>query len=374
MENIIIPQSLQITMDDVGWFNGADDRKNGGSARTAMTRRHTAEDYAAINTLGQRLGMRINCAFVLGEWDPDNRLKHVRWLSKYGDRWNNAAYLGREEMQAVSDTVRSSPYIDIAVHGLLHNYYHPDHAYSNTDYYYHIGETHHRIPEEEIRTRLDAYFGILDYYRIQKTVNSFIPPNFDYVWGSMTHILADYGIKYVSTVFSHPDLQIPTGFIKPKYAGIEGHGIITLNRNVNLISWREIASDLDALPQLAGIFGCHWPNVLHENPSKNIETVDNWVRYFTRCADTFGIVLSKDISFAATQTLLYEYASVTQENGTTTVDITNVPKTDGRADSFCISARHEITAYTGCRLDVYQRKNGFINYTVTPHAPIMTFA
>ena len=36
MENIIIPKSLQIVMDDVGWFNGNDDRKRGGSAREML--------------------------------------------------------------------------------------------------------------------------------------------------------------------------------------------------------------------------------------------------------------------------------------------------------------------------------------------------
>ena len=75
MNEILIPHSLQITLDDVGWFNGADDRPNGGSAHTGIARRHCAEDYAAINELGRRLNMRINCAFTVGEWDPGNRLR-----------------------------------------------------------------------------------------------------------------------------------------------------------------------------------------------------------------------------------------------------------------------------------------------------------
>ena len=374
MENIIIPESLQITMDDVGWFNGPDDRPNGGSARTAMPRRHCAEDYAAINALGERLDMRINCAFVVGDWDPDNRLKHIKYLSKFGDDWNNAAYLGKEEMQAVADTVRNSPYIDIAVHGLQHNYFHPDHGYTNTDYYYHIGETHVLIPEEEIRARLDAYFDILDHYRIGKKVNSFIPPNFDYIWGSMAHILADYGIRYVSTVFTYPDLQTPEGFVKPALVGVDNCGVITLNRNVNRISWREVGSDLDEFPTLAGIFGCHWPNVLHLDQTRNMETVENWARYFLRCADTFGIILSKDIGFAATQTLYREYASVTYSGGTMTVDVSGVPTAPGRRDRFYISARQEITAFTGCQIEVHERRDGFLNYAVTPTSTVMTFA
>ena len=372
MENIIIPRSLQITLDDVGWFNGEDDRKNGGSAHTAMPRRHCAEDYAAINALGEALGMRINCAFVLGEWDPDNRLRRIRWLSRFGDAWNNAAYLGKEEMQAVADTVRSSPYIDIAVHGLLHNYYNPQYGYTNTDYYYHIGETHHRIPEEEIRARLDAFFDLLDHYRIGKAVNSFIPPNFDYVWGSMTHILADYGIRYVSTVFTYPDLQLPDGVTKPQYGGVEGDGIITLNRNDNRISWREVGSDLDGFEPRGGIFGCHWPNLLHEDKTRNMETVENWVRYFRRCSETYGIILSRDIAFAAAQTLFCDYAAVTYENGKMTADLSAVPKTDGRADTFYVSARREITAYSGCQIRVYERHRDFISYAVTPQAPVVT--
>ena len=167
MENIIIPSSLQITMDDVGWFNGEDDRENGGSARTAMSRRHCAEDYAAINELGRRLNMRINCAFVLGEWDPDNRLRGIKHLSKFGDSWNNAAYLGKEEMAAVAEVINASPYIDIAVHGLMHNYYDPKIPYCNSDYFYPENGLMKMIPESEIRARLDAFFDLLDYYKIK---------------------------------------------------------------------------------------------------------------------------------------------------------------------------------------------------------------
>ena len=187
-------------------------------------------------------------------------------------------------------------------------------------------------------------------------------------------VLADYGIQYVSTVFTYPDLQVPDGFVKPQNGGVEGHDIITLNRSVNRISWREIGSNLDDFEPCSGIFGCHWPNVLHEDASRNGEIVENWVRYFRRCSDTFGIILSKDIAFAATQTLFRDYTTVRYENGKMIADISAVPKTTGRADKFYISARHEITSYSGCTLEIHERKNGFINYAVIPTAEILTFA
>lgn len=373
MGNIIIPQSLQITMDDVGWFNGADDRENGGSARTAMTRRHCAEDYAAINELGKRLNMRINCAFVLGEWDPDNRLRKIKWLSKYGDSWDNASYLGREEMMAVADVINASEYIDIAVHGLMHNYYKSGVPYSNTDYYYTLNGKTYIAPEEEIRARFDAFFDLLDHYKINKTVNSFIPPTFKYIWQSMDKVHADYGIKYVSTLFDPRDLIMPSGVKMPSFAGIEGGSVITLNRNNNFIPWYEISTNLDNAPIVKGIFGCHWPNILHEDKTRHGEILESWVRYFERCANTFGIILSRDIAFAAEQTLFYEYARLEDKNGALEIDISGVPRTDACLGKFYISSKNEIKEYFGCDIKLYEKKDGFINYAVIPKSSILTF-
>ena len=55
MSDILIPQPLQIVIDDLGWFCGDDDRTNGGASRTGMPRRHCYKDYEAINELGKAL-------------------------------------------------------------------------------------------------------------------------------------------------------------------------------------------------------------------------------------------------------------------------------------------------------------------------------
>ena len=62
----VIPNPMQLVIDDLGWFCGDDDRLSGGASRSGMPRRHCAEDYAAINALGEALQMKINCAFVFG--------------------------------------------------------------------------------------------------------------------------------------------------------------------------------------------------------------------------------------------------------------------------------------------------------------------
>ena len=123
MAIMTIPRPLHIAIDDLGWFCGDDDRTNGGPSRTGMPRRHCYKDYEAINELGKQLGMKISCAFVIGEWDPDNRLKSVKFLSKYGENWDNASHLDRQEMQKCIDSIKNSEYIDLTLHGLLHGYY-----------------------------------------------------------------------------------------------------------------------------------------------------------------------------------------------------------------------------------------------------------
>ena len=92
MSDIMIPQALQIVVDDLGWFCGDDDRKSGGASRTGMPRHHGYKDYEAIHELGKALNQKILCGFCLAEWDPDNRMRTIPYLSKYGDDWNNAAY------------------------------------------------------------------------------------------------------------------------------------------------------------------------------------------------------------------------------------------------------------------------------------------
>ncbi len=44
MKETIIPRPLQVVMDDVGWFNGKDDREIGGPSRSGINRFHWLED------------------------------------------------------------------------------------------------------------------------------------------------------------------------------------------------------------------------------------------------------------------------------------------------------------------------------------------
>ena len=371
MAIMTIPRPLHIALDDLGWFCPTDDRAQGGPSRTGASRRHCYKDYLAVNELGKRLGMKISCAFVLGEWDPDNRLRSVKCLSKYGESWDNASFLDKEEMQRCVEAINASEYIDLTVHGLLHGYY--TDGIDNTDesdFYYRINKEPYIIPEAEVRHRLDCYFDLLDHYKINKKVNSFIPPTFTYRWDELSRILADYGIEYVLTIFRTMKYEGD----KKEIVDVEPNGIITIDRNNNIIPWNQMNCDYSAIDNgVSGVFGMHWPNLLHDDPDRNSEAVERAAEFFERCSQNFGTIISKGIKFCATQSLYCKYAKISEEDGVTTIDISGVPRLPQTDGLFYVSSKEPIETWIGCEVYDYEVKDGFATYAVKPISNVMRF-
>lgn len=368
--SVMISKPLQIVIDDLGWFCPDDDRETGGASRSGASRRHDHRDYAAINELGKKLNMKVNCAFVVGEWDPDNRLKDIKCLSKYGNNWDNARFFNPEEMRLCVETINASEYIDFGLHGLMHGYY--TSGIDNTDlsdYYYEIKKQLFMVDEAEIRRRLDCFFDLLKYHGIEKHVNSFVPPSAGYRWNELSHILADYGVEYSSTFFH----AMPADDEKPARAGIERSGVITVERTHEPLPWDMTGADFSILPDdLTGIFGAHWPNFLHDDPERNMEIVENAVDYFKRCSRTFGTVLTPDMRFYVTQMMFCEYGKLTEINGNISIDITNVPRHPAMNGFFCITSAEPLKAVSGCTVEEYEKHDGFIIYKVTPTENTLT--
>ena len=367
MDKIIIPRPLQIVVDDLGWFCPTDDRAAGGPSRSAMTRYHVAEDYEAINYLGEQLGMKINCAFIVGEWDPDNRLRSVKHLSKYGDGWDNAAHLDKGEMRRCVEVINSSPYIDLAVHGLLHGYYMDGtDNHDTSDYYYRKSKELIMIPEDEVRHRLDCFFDIINYYGIKKEINSFVPPSFNTRIGELTRIIADYGIIYSSTIFCIVECEGE----RPSIATVE-NGIITVDRNNNLIPWNSVSSDFSKFAPTVGIFGTHWPNFLHHDPERSHEVVDGAVKYFRACEHNFGTVLSRDMKYCATQSLVARFAALTEREGEYIIDLTELPSAKGLDNFFTVSLRCAPKFVEGAEIRLISDMGDFQNYDIYPSGSVV---
>ena len=95
MENIKIPLGVAIRVDDVAGVEGADDRHIGRPSRSGLPRRHDPRDVLALGEVGKRLGTKILCNLVLGEWDINNRLRGVPHVSWDEQGWDAASIINK---------------------------------------------------------------------------------------------------------------------------------------------------------------------------------------------------------------------------------------------------------------------------------------
>lgn len=358
-----IPNPFFLVIDDLGWFCGDDDRKSGGASRTCMPRRHCAADYAAVNALGKAVNMKINCAFVLSEWDPDNRLKSIPYLSKYSN-WDNASHLDTDEAKRCVEVINNSEYIDFALHGLNHGYYAPfvDTPDVSDFYYYKNGEVF-TVNEKEIRQRIDAFYDILNFHGINKKITSAVMPSGVYRWNELSHILHDYGIKYVTNP-SYGTKDLPS---EDAICGIENSGIITCNR-LCMAPWDSVDAATDSLPSCGfpdgekGVFGLHWPNILNADPNLNMQTVDRWIRYINNCSEHIETFISPDIETTMHQFLYLTRSEIENSGNEILINVSKVPI----SDAFYVNLSNPPVSYDNCLMTEYKRHDNFTTYKVAP--------
>lgn len=356
--SIVIPAALQVCLDDVGWWCGRDDRAIGGPSRSGFIRNHCAADYEAIHQFGQAIGQVIYCAFILGEWDTEGRLsREIPHFAPLNHRPDPV------EMQKAVEIINASPYIEVAVHGLCHGYYAPDNPAKDTSDYYirYAKDRMEMIPEPEVRLRLDAFFSLCREHGITKPIRGFVPPSGAYRGFELSSILKEYGLLYNVSSFHRPlrFTNVPDPALLDEV--FVEDGFITLKDQIDPIPWDAHDADMRSLPPCYGVIGMHWPNILHADPNRHGETLQKLVPYFERCADTFGIVLSKDVAFAATQALYRKYAVLRED----TLDLSAVPPALGRQESFILSSAEPLQ-FRGAAVLSTEVKSGFINYELSP--------
>lgn len=380
-KQLIIPAPFQIDMDDIGWWCGSDDRKIGGPSRTAMPRPHLVSDYQAIADLGEALKMKINCSLVLGEWDMDNRLgKEIPNFSHYGDKWNNKAYRNPDDMREAVEIMNSSPYLDVSLHALYHGYYMDGvDNHDISDFYYSKNGKYFMIAEDEVHLRLDHFFRLYEEHKMTTPIRCFISPSGAYLGFGLSAILKDYGIKYVATNFDFLNTFTPHPEGEPFETVMVENDIITLAENritragnpKDFVEWDIVDADFDQYDTIFGTVTTHWPNYLNMNPEYQSETLKKQLPYFRRCANTYGIVMSRDIAFAATQELFRKYSTIKEFENTWVIDISEVPEASGKLDTFFVSTKTPPTKFENCKLGEIQEKDSFINYEIKPQGKII---
>lgn len=376
VSDFAIPKAIQIALDDVGWFYGRDERSIGGPARTGMPRRHVLEDYVILEELGKALDMRIHCLFVIGEWDRKGILARVPNSNRYGKNWKGSEYYDETEAMKILSYLRGSQYIELGVHGLMHDTWDENGNYLDTGEFF-LPEGNVRgapekpVADDYLRSHLDAFFEIYDEFDLPYRPRSFSYPRNArnaLAVGRPTKILAEYGIRFMANgaMLDQTGNMIERGGIRVL------DGVICGARVKPLCSWEAYDIDPDDLPvrttDLGGLSGDHWPSLLRYNPKKNLEHLDSWVSFYHRSAEVFGLMLSRDVEFAYFQQIYANLSTIQERDGGIAIDLTKADNAFpvGEKPPIYISVKKRAGPILciGGAISKYEEKNDFTTYKI----------
>lgn len=304
-----IPLPLHIIIDDVGWWCGRDGSNENQPYRTGIARDHVPADYRAIARLGKGLAMRPQCAMILGEWDVNDSLRTLPSAQWMGEAWHNP--WPRGPMEEAADILRrESDHIEIALHGIAHEYWPEDRKVRRAEWFDRETKTHR--PIEHVRGVLEAFARIHDLHNLGPQPTAFVPCASEYAFDShLADELRSAGILYHSCTFN---TMANGDAAQDSFFGID-RGLIMVERGLTAPRWYDIATDPNTLEGYNpdhSIIGLHWPNILHLDPARNDEVVDRWVNYLKPVGQRIDRVLARDTADGYSQLLYHRKASVTR--------------------------------------------------------------
>ena len=378
MENIKIPLGVAIRVDDVAWFEGADDRHLNRPSRAGLPRRHDVRDVLALAEIGKRLGTKIVAELVLGEWDINNRLRgvpHATWDEK---GWDAASVINKNRsfFEETFAALEESEFLEYGLHGLQHGYYENGKLVRERFLYPHEGVdengnyVYHPLPLDEFEHWIQLFLEIYNDWGFKKDIPLFTPGNglvgqpSDEPNIAFARVLRKYGIKVWQWGGWENRIEVHEGVICP--------GSVHF-----LKAWNAFGVDADLLPNCFETPNGYRPrpnpsghltNFVQFQPEKNFENVDKWVNYFRRLTAPFGLMLSDGNVSSASQSVYSEFATLDKIDGGYRIDLAPVDKirTDAVSDEFFVSLKGRAVpkSCTGGTLYVHECKADHTIYKI----------
>ena len=290
--SVVIPMPIQVVIDDVGWWSGEDGSERQEPYRTGISRNHVPGDYQAIVELGKALGIRPQAAIVLGEWDKQNILRKVPHSTWMGKKWDNSKWVGPWLEEAADIINNNKDNFEITMHGLGHEWW-TDGKFTRAEWAANNGVMR---PKEDIERHIDAFAEIMKQNSLGELPKSFVPTAFRHGFGvtpgnevSIAELLAKRGFTYTNTPF---EIMLNKENVKHGVFGVDS-GIMTVDRGNDLLSWNVIGGRPEGVI-VGSTCGMHWPNLLHEDPERNSEIVERWVKLLAPYKDKQETILAKN--------------------------------------------------------------------------------
>jgi hypothetical protein len=301
--------------------------------------------------------------------------------------WDMASKIDYAEAERCLDVINKAEHFELAFHGLMHGYWENGISVADSEFSHPISldyktkyaphNFYEPVDGDYFESHIEAFFEIYEDWGFSQKIRSFTSPSG--VYGTvdanlaLVQMMKKHGMSYWANAW---------GAIKHAHEAIDG--VIFLNKaytKYNHPHWAAYGIDPEQLADYTfetnnlevggeqAIYGLHWPNVLYFNPNRNLECVKPWGRFMRRQAEIFGVMLSKDTAFAASQGVYRRYAAMEATKDGLAIDLTAV---DGAGvshlldDAFYISIEKGIAPKItkGGSLSLYEEHESFNNYKI----------
>ncbi len=374
-DKIKLPIALQLCLDDVAWQNGHDERTSGRPSRSGLPRKHAPEDYLIVNEVGKAIDMKILCPLCLGEWDKDNLLRGGVGITFDPKNWDRASQIDYPLVEKCKQTAEECEYLEYAIHGLLHGNYDADGKQLGEQEYFapkERGGKRYPISMNDLKRRLDIFDQIYKSWGFQKEIRSFVSPG-----GVPPHMEVEEFAEFAKEFKSRGYRYWANGWLQLNQGGHLLNDVLLMKESGNgMAPWNAYDFDPSILPdcieaweEQRTVYGMHWTNFLRFNPARNMEYLPDWIAFFKRQAEIFGVMLSKDIAFAGNQLLYVQHAKLMFEENKCIIDLTDVVNQEfsDRKNEFYISFMNGVTPKEciGGKMEIHEMHNKFRTYKIT---------
>lgn len=321
-----IPFAIQLLVDDVGWWCGANRTDKGEPARSGINRNHTLEDYHALVNLGKALNIKPLAGLIMCEWDKENILRELPTATWMREDWDNSEFKDAPCEEAAHIFRDNPSFIEPAIHGIAHEYWHDKNACTRAEYH---DMEHNMRPNAD--KHLEYFFRIYDEYDFGAKAEVVLTPVVRYRFGAdggknFATVSKKFGIKSIATTFSIMPCEKD---IDDQYFGIDD-GIFVIDRGIYEIQpegGSYCRMDCNPSYEIEGpCCGIHWSNMLHPQPERNMETIENWIKFLSRYNNTMDKMLARNKEECFTQLIYRRLASVSVEGKTVTFDLSGISK------------------------------------------------
>ncbi|WP_339923157.1 hypothetical protein [uncultured Cyclobacterium sp.] len=291
---VTLPMPIQIVIDDVGWWSGEDGHTRQKPYRTGINRNHVPADYQAIVELGEKLDVRPQAATILCEWDRENILRNLPTSTWMRGKWDNSKWVGPWLDEAAAIIRDNQKHYELTMHGVGHEYWQDENA-TRAEWADTSGTMR---PLDQVALHLDYFEKLMAQNQLGPFPTSFVPTAFLHGFGltgahkiSMASVLKKRGINYINTPFYN---MYNAEGAQYGLFGIDA-GVMTVDRGKDLLDWDVFGGTPTGI--LTGpTCGLHWPNMLHEDPSRNSEIVDGWIKHLAPYKDKPETLLARNSS------------------------------------------------------------------------------